>query len=129
MQRTQLHTRFGLVAGQTGKCAVAMFSGGGSPDGLCGADAYGEQYKAPFLGLWHGPYTRPPLAMGYCCERHGGPSATDTRFMMDGSAWMAFRPGFENLQESIAGFGPTQVAAYDDMARNIATSIAKARGQ
>lgn len=117
---------FGLVAGVEGKCSVAMFQAG-SPAGTCDRPAYGEQLNAPFLGLWHGPYTRPPLAMGYCCEQHGGSSATDTRFMMDGNAWMAFRPGFENLQESVAGFGPTQAAAYDDMARNIAAEIARHR--
>jgi hypothetical protein len=47
--------------------------------------------------------------------------------MMDGNMWMAFRPGFENLQESIAGFGPTQAAAYDDMARNVSADIKRRR--
>jgi hypothetical protein len=115
-------------AGVTGRCSVAMWMAG-SPAGTCDAPAYGEQYKDPFLPpQWaYNKNNRPPLAMGYCCERHGGPSETGTRFMRDGNAWMAFRPGFENLQESIAGFGPTQAAAYDDMARNIAADIRSRR--
>lgn len=115
--------RFGLKAGVAGKCAVAMLSGAGSPDGLCGREAFGEQYQGAFLPPRYQRPHHPPLAMGYCCEQHGGPSESGTRFMRDGNMWMAFRPGFENLQENIAGFGPTQVAAYDDMARLIASEI------
>jgi hypothetical protein len=114
--------RFGLIAGSPGPCAVAMWQVG-SPAGTCGKQSYGEQYDRTFLPPHFGPNNRPPLAMGYCCEVHGGPPATGTRFMRDGDMWCAFRPDFENLQESIAGFGPTQVAAFDDMAMRIANDI------
>lgn len=35
-------------------------------------------------------------------------------FFMDGNMWCCVRPGFVNLQESIAGFGLTFKEAYDD---------------
>lgn len=121
--------QLGLAAGVTGKCSVAMWQMG-CPAGTCDEPAYGQQYdRNSFLMPPHWRFNlrdRPPLAMGYCCEKHGGPSETSTRFMRDGNMWMAFRPDFENLQESIAGFGPTQSAAYDDMAKQIADEI-KAR--
>lgn len=120
--------RFGLIAGQSGKCAVAMWQAG-SPAGTCETEAFGEQYdsRSPFLPPRFQHPNRRPLAMGYCCENHGGPSVTGTRFMRDGDQWMAFQPGFENLQESIAGFGSTQAAAYDDMARLISANPLLAR--
>jgi hypothetical protein len=116
----------GLIAGAIGKCSVAMWQAG-SPAGTCDQPSFGAQYKDPFLPPRYSHPNRPPLALGYCCEAHGGPSETGTRFVRDGNMWCAFRPGFENLQESIAGFGPTQAAAYDDMAKLIADSIANAR--
>lgn len=116
-------------AGVTGKCSVPLFSGGG-PDGFCDRDAYGQQFTdlAPVMAPQYGPNNRMPYAPGLACSHHGGPSETQTRFVRDGNMWCAFRPGFENLQESIAGFGPTQAAAYDDMARLISAALAN-RGE
>lgn len=126
-------------AGIVGKCSVPMWSGG-CPSGFCDRPAYGAQFEegTPWAPTWWSrrdrngflinPHNRPPYAPGLACDHHGGPSDTQTRFVRDGNMWCAFRPGFENLQESIAGFGETQVKAYDDMARLIAADITKARG-
>jgi hypothetical protein len=91
-----------------------MFSGG-SPDGFCNRPAYGEQYEATFLPPRFQHPNRPPYVHGLCCDRHGGPTANAVRFMRDGWAWMAFQPDFENLQESVAGFGNTQMQAWEDL--------------
>jgi len=111
-------------AGIVGKCSVPMWIGG-YPAGFCDAPAYGEQYRDPFLPpCWaYNRNNKPPFASGLCCESHGGPSKTATRFVRDGNMWCSFRPDFVNLQESIAGFGPTQATAYDDMAALISESI------
>ena len=95
--------------GVEGRCSVAMFSGG-VPNGFCDDPAWGEQYEGRFQ-VKHNP----PLALGYCCPKHGGPDRGDVRFIKDGSHWCAFYPGFENLQESEAGFGLTQEAAFADL--------------
>ena len=101
------------VCGATGKCSVPMWSSG-SPDGFCDRPAYGQQYT----GRWYTGAAPKPYATGMCCDWHGGPSATsNVRFCRDGNQWCAFRPGFENLQENDAGFGPTQDDAYIDLLR------------
>ncbi len=128
-------------AGVTGKCSVPMWSDG-CPSGFCDRPAYGEQFEegSPWAPAWWSqrdrndfllnPYNRKPYAPGLACDHHGGPSETQTRFMKDGNMWHAFRPGFENLQESISGFGETQTQAFDDMTRLFAeyytAAIAKA---
>lgn len=99
-------------AGVIGKCSVALFNGAG-PAGFCDRDAYGQQYTGS-LSQFFGN-NRAPLAMGYCCKIHGGAGEEDIRVMRDGNAWMAFRPDFENLQESVAGFGDTQELALAEL--------------
>ena len=112
--------------GVEGKCSVPMWSGG-APSGFCDEPAFGEQYEpdtkyAPGhwsrrdrYGTWLNPYAIPPMATGLCCKRHGGPEQDAIRFIRDGNMWCAFMPGFENLQESNAGFGKTQAAAELDL--------------
>lgn len=43
---------------------------------------------------------------------------TDINVMLDGNAWCAYRDGFTNLQESIAGFGDTPQMAINDLIKN-----------
>ena len=40
---------------------------------------------------------------------------TDIRVFLDGSSWCAVGAGFENLQESPAGFGDSPATAVDDL--------------
>jgi hypothetical protein len=109
-----------LVAGAVGKCSVPMWQSS-LPAGLCGEVAYGQQYSGrrtpPRYSLRRRPYA--PLL---CCKAHGGPGPDDIRFMRDGNMWCAFMPGFENLQESVAGFGATQDLADDDLRQRLAAS-------
>ena len=119
---SRMHEHHKPKCGVDGKCSVPMFSGYG-PAGFCDKDAFGEQYEpgskyAPGHwsprdrnGCWINPNNLPPYAPGLCCKSHGGPDANGIRFIMDGNMWCAFMPGFVNLQESAAGFGPTQAAA------------------
>ena len=102
--------------GIAGKCSVPMWMGG-TPHGFCDREAYGEQYTGRHTPpQYMGCYGRPkPFATGYCCDWHGGPSATGIRFVRDGDMWCAFRPDFENLAESPAGFGTSQDKAEDDL--------------
>lgn len=92
---------------------------GGVPAGFCDRPAYGEQYNGrhshPRYQGFNGAIR--PFAMGYCCDRHDGPAADEIRFIRDGSMWCAFRPDFENLAESLAGFGDTQDKAEADLIR------------
>lgn len=122
-------------AGVEGKCSVPMWQGG-LPGGFCDRPAWGERYaeRDPSRGEpgkyapphWpsrdrnghyppHLAHLIPPYAPGLCCDHHGGPAADAIRFVRDGNMWCAFLPGFENLQESIAGFGVTQSAAENDL--------------
>lgn len=102
------------VAGAIGKCSVPLFGASG-PAGFCLRDAYGQQYHGSLSEFYGNRAT--PLAMGLCCKAHGGAGEDDIRVMRDGDAWMAFRPGFENLQESTAGFGQTQDLALAELLR------------
>ena len=121
--------------GVEGKCSVPQFSGYG-PAGFCDRPACGPQdsegvtsrgqsgkhaphgwaqrdrngYYPPHLS-----HLTPPYAPDLCCDAHGGPGPNDIRFVRDGNMWCAFMPGFENLQESDAGFGKTQDAAERDL--------------
>lgn len=101
-------------AGVVGKCSVPLFGAYG-PAGFCDRPAYGEQYEGR-LSKFFGN-NRAPYAPGYCCDIHGGAGEDGVRVMRDGSAWMAFYPDFENLQESIAGFGDTQELALAELLR------------
>lgn len=110
--------------GVEGKCSVPVWRMG-SPSGFCDRPAYGQQYEfgsgyenPSWLrpGQWAGGGGRQrPYAPDLCCEAHGGPRSDQIRFVMDGDMWCAFLPGFENLQESVAGFGRTQAKAEADL--------------
>jgi len=95
-------------AGVVGKCSVPMWCGG-LPAGFCDQSAYGEQRAERYRG------ENLSYASGYCCAGHGGPRENDVRFMRDGDMWMAFNPGFVNLQESPAGFGETRAKALAEL--------------
>lgn len=133
--------------GVEGKCSVPTWSGYG-PDGFCDQPAWGEQYseREPSRGQsgkyaqhhWplrdrngyypsHLAHLRPPMAHGYCCASHGGPRADQIRFVRDGNMWCAFEPGFQNLQESPAGFGETQDLAEVDLRKVIAAATGDAK--
>ena len=101
------------VCGNQGVCSVPMWQIG-APSGFCDRPAFGMQYADDYY--W-GPREK-PTAIGYCCDIHGGPSLTGVRFFRDGNMWCAIRPGFENLQESHAGFGATQTLAHADLVKN-----------
>lgn len=61
----------------------------------------------------------------YCGTRGWGPGSSpglicscepgDIRVELDGNAWCAKRSNFINLQESLAGFGPTRLDAVRDL--------------
>lgn len=96
-----------------GLCSVPMWCNG-MPAGFCDAPAFGErptcrEWRNAYTGEYHrtdgryGGYV-PALA----CVNHGGPA---TRVFMDGDAWCAVEPDFVDLQQSLAGFGPTPEAA------------------
>ncbi len=112
--------------GVEGKCSRPMWQGG-MPGGFCDRPAFGQQYSE---GTKHAPpwwsprdrngyVMRPDHAAPYvpdlACDHHGGPKADQIRFVRDGNMWCAFLPGFENLQDSIAGFGETQPTAERDL--------------
>lgn len=110
--------------GVEGKCSRPMWQYGMPV--FCDAPAYGEQYTC---GTRHAPCYDPPGRGPYghyqpyvpslACKAHGGPGPDDIRFIGDGNMWCAFLPGFENLQESVAGFGETQPKAEADLYRNL----------
>lgn len=43
--------------------------------------------------------------------------SNDINYQIDGNMWMATRPDFINVQESLAGFGETQELAKLDLER------------
>lgn len=107
--------------GVEGKCSRPMYQMG--MECFCDEPAWGEQYA---LGSRHGPHWDRPGTMGrygnyqpyvasLACKAHGGPGPNDIRFVRDGNMWCAFMPDFINLQESVAGFGPTQCEAEADL--------------
>lgn len=74
-------------------------------------DTYGQiGYICRLCGTrgW-GPGSSPGLI---CCYEPG-----DITVELDGNAWCAKRHDFVNLQESLAGFGDTQVDAVKDLRR------------
>lgn len=111
MRAGKEHTE--IVAGGVGKCGVPMWQGC-CPSGFCDREAYG-QYN--LLTEWRNT----PYSAGWRCDHHGGPAADGVRIIVDGltnegrQMFMAYRPGFENLQESDAGFGPSPDQAYADL--------------
>jgi hypothetical protein len=127
--------------GVEGKCSVPMWSGYG--ECFCDEPAWGEQYseREPSRGqsgkyanpVWpqrdrngyyppHLAHLKPPYAPSLACKAHGGPGTDQIRFVRDGNMWCAFMPGFENLQESVTGFGETQDKAEVDLRRTLIPS-------
>ena len=123
MSRMSEHHR--AKCGVEGKCSRPMYQMG--MEVFCDEPAWGEQYEegSRYAPIWWSPrdrsgyYLRPEMARPYvpslACKGHGGPGPDDVRFIRDGNMWCAFLPGFENLQESDAGFGATQREAEADL--------------
>lgn len=132
MTRIQEHHQ--AKCGIQGKCSRPMWQMG--MERFCDEPACGEQYseREPSRGQsgryaphhWaqrdrngyyppHIAHLAPPYVPSLACKAHGGPGSDDIRFIRDGNMWCAFRPGFENLQESEAGFGETQDKAEADL--------------
>lgn len=91
-----------------GRCSVPMWMGG-YPAGFCDRDAYGYRPKCREWRTSSGEMMREDgryngYVPGLACPAHGGPRV---RTFKDGSAWVAVKPDFTNLQESPAGFGDT----------------------
>jgi hypothetical protein len=115
-----------------GKCCVPMWMAG-TPSGFCAEEAFGHQYPRQYLAHKNIRYTvdRPPYCFGPCCPAHGGPDAGEPIIFQDGFTedgkpmWCAVMPGFENLQESEAGFSGDPVEAV----KNLRAAIARAEGR
>jgi hypothetical protein len=100
-----------------GKCSVPMWMNG-CPAGFCDEPAYGLRpdskeymnYCINEMQRVDGRYAGyvPALA---CCG-HGGPKS---RVFRDGNMFCAVFPDFINLQESPAGFGPTEAEARTEL--------------
>jgi len=102
-----------------GKCSVPMFSFGG-PAGFCDEPAFGERPDSPkVMNYCTGEMVRDDgryggYVPGLACLNHGGPNV---RTFMDGDAWCAAHPDFENVQESPRAFAATKDAAIDALRR------------
>jgi hypothetical protein len=111
MRASKEHTE--IIAGRTGKCGVPMWQSG-CPSGFCDREAYGQYSLLT-------PWRDTPYSAGWRCNHHGGPAEDGVRIIVDGLTndgrpmFMAYRSGFENLQESNAGFGPSPDYAYADL--------------
>lgn len=112
-----------------GKCSVPMWMGG-CPAGTCGERAFGKRPNSRIHRAWWGDEMRedgrynghvPNLA----CPMHGGPRE---RVFKDGNSFCAVMPDFINLQESIAGFGPTQEVAVIELKSAIQRATGGAEG-
>ena len=130
MSRISAHHSPGC--GNEGKCSRPMWQLG--MQCFCDRPAWGEQYER---GSRHGPHYDAPGTQGqygnyrpyvpaFACDLHGGPNVDAIRFVRDGNMWCAFMPGFENLAESVAGFGETQNAAEADLRANEAKDVSNA---
>lgn len=85
--------------------------GVGPPRSFC-LDMVGQiGYECRYCGTrgW-GPGSSP----GLICSYEPG----DITVELDGNAWFAKRTGFVDLQESVAGFGDTHLAAVKDLLNN-----------
>lgn len=121
------------AAWEGGKCRVPMWIMG-TPAGLCGEPANGPQWPISLL-----QYERPrgfgdgvaPYCHGPCCPKHGGPRDGEPILFTDGTderghrMWCAVMPGFENLQESPAGFDVDPMRAI----AKLTAAISRARGE
>lgn len=92
-----------------GKCRVPMWMGG-CPSGFCGEPANGPQLPREVLFERGWQRGDAPYCFGPCCPNHGGPKDGEPIVFRDGLTeggrpmYCAVMPGFENLQESPAGF-------------------------
>ncbi len=110
------------LAWSGGRCRVPMWMGGG-PAGFCCEPAFGPQYPREYLASIDGYYmfNRPPYCFGPCCPMHGGPKDGEPILFQDGYTeagrpmWCAVMPGFENLQESPAGFDGNPIVAVANL--------------
>ena len=91
-----------------GACSVPMWMAG-SPAGHCDEPAYGERppgktHRRRDGYEWRDDGRYPGYVPGLACPIHGGPKS---RVFMDGNAWCAVWPDFENIQESDCAFAET----------------------
>ena len=89
------------------------------PAGFCDRPAYGKPPESRLLRYANGDVEREDRRYnghvpGLACRIHGGDGPI---FEMDGNMWFARTSTFENLQESIAGFGATKEEAEADLLR------------
>lgn len=124
MGRISEHHRT-LDAFGEGKCSVPMFGSFG-PAGFCDCPAYGEPPPSKLIRRWDGELFRedgryPGYVPALACPMHGGPTV---RTFMDGNAWCAVYPDFNNLMESQAGFGDTREQAIAALAIAAAPKLA-----
>ena len=112
---------------QEGTCRVPMWMGG-TPAGFCDKPAFGHQLPREILEQergYFGTNNRPAYCHGHCCPAHGGPRQGEPIFFTDGYTengrpmWCAVMPGFENLQESPAGFDGNPFAARKLLAEQV----------
>lgn len=112
-----------------GKCRVPMWMMG-CPSGFCDEPAFGPQYPREVLYQQRGWFDREPYCFGPCCHKHGGPKEGEPILFRDGLTpegrpmYCAVMPGFENLQESPAGFDGNGIRAI----ANLRAEVAKATG-
>ena len=113
-----------------GKCSVPMWGGMGMPAGFCDEPAYGKPDPCEVYCDRQGQ--RRKLRGGYdgyvpalACPAHGGPTS---RVFMDGNAYCAVLPDFENIQESPCGFGDTSKEARAELERDQSAGTAATSG-
>ena len=106
-----------------GKCSVPMWSGG-TPDGFCNNDAYGERPHCQEINYGNGQVWRTDgKYSGYvsalACPCHGGPEEIKIIYEQDGNMICAHFTDFTNLQECPAGFGATNELALQDLLESV----------
>lgn len=124
------------LAWEGGTCRVPMWMGG-CPSGFCDKQAFGPQYPRQYLAHRTARYMfdRPAYCHGPCCPMHGGPAKGEPIIFDDGytkqgrQMWCAVMPGFENLQESPAGFSGNPVKAVEELRRAIAAALSTQRDE
>lgn len=117
-----------VAAWEESTCRVPMWMGG-SPSGFCGNKAFGPQLPFPILFHERGKRREDvPYCFGHCCPAHGGPKEGEPIIFKDGTTpegltmWCAVYPGFENLQESPAGFDGNHFVAREKLKAALAQS-------
>lgn len=111
-----------------GKCCTPMWVYPGVPAGLCGEPAFGPQLPVEAFYAINGYRREMGYCFGPCCPAHGGPREGDPILFTDGTTpegyamWCAVMPGFENLQESHAGFDGNPAKAIANLKAAIAAT-------